>query len=478
MSLPLLANLLNESSRLGRALISEGDTSVSLSELDSWSVRAIVAALNAVGCSYQLHDGAFNLCDVAEVEDGEEGFLITFKKPTPELAGADTLYLLTEPGLADHLRKGHPAIYWRVVGLSKPIRCKARILGGWEDELPVIIPPATKAPRLLVKEAASVRVVPGDVQHWVLEENHQLDPAEAFHSLWAQFAYESLGWCIANEIEGAAHKLIFKGPPKLILQGLGEDPARRALVTIKDFELLHESVSWVYENAREAEIKHVLFSAEVARSGRTDGEVIGYFQENLVAAFECAKIAYQMSISEITRDTLKSLADLRKAVTEETAKATDATRQTVAAIASALAVGLGMIVARISVALNPWLVLLVMIVALGYVVLVAMSGWHFILVQRSVRKEWQLKLYRFLSADDYEMMVTVPIGKSERVFSWSALGGGGILLLAAVSISAYAFVGVPATAVQKVENVTPASSAPAHPRSNRIFKGFPQSTSA
>lgn len=477
MSLLLLANLLNEFARMGRALISEGDVSISLSELDYGSVRTVAAALMAVGYSYQLHDGAFNLCDVAEVEDGEKGFLITFKKPTAELASADTLYLLTEPGLADYLRKGHPATHWRVMGLSKPIRCKARVLGGWEDELPVVLPTATKAPRLLVKEAASLRVVPGDIQQWVLEDNHQLDEAEPFHLLWAQFAYESLGWCIANEVESTTHKLIFKGPPKLTLQGLGNDPDRRSLVTIKDFELLHEPVAWVYENAREAEIKHVLLSTEVARSGRTDGEVIGYFQENLIAAFECAKIAYQMSISEVTKDTLKSLGDLRKAVTEESAKATDATRQTVAAIASALAVGLGMIVARISVALNPWLVLLVMIVALGYVVLVALSGWHFILVQRSVRTEWQLKLYRFLSADDYNAMVTVPIGKSERVFRWSALGGGSILLVASIAISSYAFLGT-AAAAQKVDKVTPESSSPAHPRSNRLFKGFVQSTSA
>jgi fatty acid desaturase len=96
------------------------------------------------------------------------------------------------------------------------------------------------------------------------------------------------------------------------------------------------------------------------------------------------------------------LADLRKAVTEETTKATDATRQIVAAIASALAIAQGMIVARISVALSLWLILLVMVVALGDVTVIAMSGWHFIGVQRSLRTQWQLKPYRFLSAKDYE----------------------------------------------------------------------------
>lgn len=61
-------------------------------------------------------------------------------------------------------------------------------------------------------------------------------------------------------------------------------------------------------------------ACEWVRSGRADGEALQYFREHLAAALDCAKIAYQMAVSKITKDTLKSLGDLRKAVTEETSK--------------------------------------------------------------------------------------------------------------------------------------------------------------
>lgn len=440
MSLLPLANLLNESARAGKALITESEAKVSVSQLHSGIVKRLIAELTAISCKFQIYDQAFNECEPDEIDDGDSGYLVKFNKPIEELVRPNTLFILTETGLADHLRSGHPAVVWRIIGLSRPIYCKARALGNWQQELTAVAPISTKTPRLLVKEAANVRLVPENVQLWLLDEIRMLDPADPLHVLWVQFAHEALSRCIPNEVEDLGKQLLFKGPPKLTLAVAGDDPITRPQVSLADFDLLHEPASWVYENSREAEIKHVLLSTEIARSGRSSGDVNEYFRENLGAAFECAKIAYQMSISEVTKDTLKSLGDLRKAVTEETTKATDATRQIVAAIASALAIGLGMIVARMSVALSPWLILLVMVVALGYVTLIAMSGWHFIGVQRSLRTQWQLKLYRFLSAEDYKEMVTQPVGASERVYKWSALGGCGLLLAASISIVVFAFV--------------------------------------
>lgn len=84
---------------------------------------------------------------------------------------------------------------------------------------------------------------------------------------------------------------------------------------------------------------------------------------------DCAKIAYEIAISGITEDTLKSLGDLRKAVTEETSMATEATCQAIGAISTALTVDLGLIVARLTLQINPILISIVMAVALGYTTL-------------------------------------------------------------------------------------------------------------
>ena len=119
------------------------------------------------------------------------------------------------------------------------------------------------------------------------------------------------------------------------------------------------------------------------------------------------------------------------------------TRQTVTAITTAAGVGIGLAVARISVALNPWLILAVMVIVWLYVVTIAWSGWHFILVQRGLRQQWQTKLYRFLSAGDYDAMVTTPVGRSETVFKRTAISGVGVLAAWVACVVVFAFLAAP-----------------------------------
>ncbi|MFK1548918.1 hypothetical protein ACIUZB_00695 [Pseudomonas aeruginosa] len=443
MSLRGLVNLLNEEARTSRATITESETNLILSELTASVALCLLRAVVDAGLRYAVYDSEFSECDEEDISEDMGLFRLTLQKPrrsTEEVA--DTLYILSEVGFLDFLRKGHEARYWRVFGMSASFTCQSRVFGDWDQLLTLDELPITKSPRMLVKEAADTRTVPDDIRLLLLSGS-ALNAADPLHRLWAGHAYDSLSRCIANEISSIDRKLVFKGPPKLSLEFCNSHQEFDCPLDIREFEQLHEAAAWVFENSREAEVKHILLSTEIARSGRSDGEVRSYLQSHLAAAFECAKIAYQMSISDVTKDTLKSLGDLRKAVTEETSKATDATRQTVTAIASAAAIGIGLVVARISVALNPWLIVAVITVAWLYVLTIALSGWHFTLVQREVRVQWQDKLYRFLSAGEYEVMVTKPVGRSERVFKYTAITGVGILAVWAICVILFAFNAAP-----------------------------------
>ncbi|EJN22624.1 hypothetical protein PMI36_03105 [Pseudomonas sp. GM79] len=467
MSLTDLASLLNQETRAGNASVTESDTDLIASELAAGLTLRLLRLAKDAGLTYSTYDHEYSQCDEADIVDDFGTFRLKVKKPSrsPEDL-ADALYIMTEVGFSDFLRRGNKAGIWRILGLSAAFSCQARAFGNWDEPLTLTPVPATKSPRMLVKEAADVRSVPEDIRLLLLQGSN-LDELDPFHRLWAEHAHASLTRCIANEVSAGDQRLIFKGPPKLSLEFQERSPGDS--FNLKDFQLAQEAASWVYENAREAEMKHVLLSTEIARSGRADGEVIAYFRDNLDAALECAKIAYQMSISEITKDTLKSLGDLRKAVTDETSKATDATRQTVTAITTAAGVGIGLAVARISVALNPWLILAVMIIVWLYVVTIAWSGWHFILVQRGLRKQWQTKLYRFLSAGDYEAMVTIPVGRSETVFKRTAISGVGVLAAWVVCVVVFAFLAKPSSPV------TPKADHPSeHPTGNVLEPGTPQ----
>lgn len=466
MSHQSLANLLNDLSRKRQALITEGNATLIVSDLPADAARSIAQAAYAAAWSITMYDSAGG---EAEVEEGDEAFgpfRAELVKPLPEEHDQTAvLYVATEAGFKAFLDKGHSASRWYVLGLLKPFNTRARAYTDWGIEEPYVESQATKSPRLLVKESADVRTVPEDVRHWLLADGHELDEAAPLHIVWATQAFDALSRCFANEIDATGSKLSFKGPPKLNLT-LAEAVNGAAQITLNDFKVLQDAAVWVFDNAREAEVKHILLSAEIARSGRADGEALQYFRENLAAALDCGKIAYQMAVSEITKDTLKSLGDLRKAVTEETSKATDATRQAIAAISTALTVGLGLIAARLTLQINPYLISLVMAVAFGYTTLNVMSGRKFINIQRQLRQDWQSKLYRFLSESEYKKMVGDPIEQAESFFYRISCQGLTMLGAAALGIAVFAFVyTTPPAATPAAPAVLPASAtAPGSPQ--------------
>lgn len=436
-----LASLLNELARTKQVLISEGESSLSASNLNESATLRVIDIASVAAWNFSIYDSHGNEYQRDEVSNDFGPFRIELEKPEQQVEeDRAVLFLVTEIGFRSYLKRGHSATQWRVLGLTKPFCSRLRSYSNWDEVLACANTPATKAPRLLVKESASMRSVPDDIRHWLLADGQTLDSADELNIIWATHAFDALCRCVANEIDETGSTLTFKGPPKLNLK-FGENlRLNSSRIPIEEFHGLQDAAAWVYENAREAEVKHILLSAEIARSGRADGAVTAYFKEHLACALECAKIAYQMAVSEVTKDTLKSLGDLRKAVTEETSKATDATRQSVTAIATALTVGLGLIAARVSVQVNAYLISIVMVVAVAYTAISVFSGWKFISIQKKLREEWQPKLYRYLSTDEFNNMVQEPIGQIERVFFNVARYGLGVLSFVALGVIFFAFV--------------------------------------
>jgi hypothetical protein len=198
---------------------------------------------------------------------------------------------------------------------------------------------------------------------------------------------------------------------------------------------LQSAVAWVFEVERESEMRHILLATELARCGGTGEEAPQFLRDNLGAALDGAKTAYQVQLAGMSSDALKTLAELRKSVTDETAKVSDATRQIITAVASALAVGAGLIAARLTTTASPLLIVLVMVMAGAYVAITILSGVMFTLLQRKVRMEWQPRLYRFLSQPDYDALVGRPARTAEKALWWSS--GLGALAIFAMAIALF-----------------------------------------
>src|SRR3546814_2703698 len=102
-------------------------------------------------------------------------------------------------------------------------------------------------------------------------------------------------------------------------------------------------------------------------------------------------------------------------------KAAEGTRSLSGAVAVAIATAITLVAARSTGAAEPWVLSLVAVVVAGYLVVVAVSGWTHLNLQRKLRDQWRRRFYRFVPADDYDAMVTRPARSAERPYHLVAM---------------------------------------------------------
>lgn len=428
MSQIALAEAVDGLVEAGSAFVAESEAVVTVSGLSAERASAVRILCGRLAWPSSLVDSAENPIHPDDAPDPDFGpFRLAIEKPT---SPAGTLRLLTNSELKRWLIKGHPALQWEVARLSQPIISKSRVLLPWGVALEANVDPKGKDPRELVRQYGE-RQVPEDVRPWLVQSISEEFFAEPTVQVWAAVATRALTFCLPDEIDNDDALLRFRGPPRVTLRPIEitEGP-----LPFSTFLVLQGAMHWVFENEHESEMRHVLLANELARSSLSaTGGTSQFLIDHLAEALNSAKIVYQVALSDTGRDALKILSDLRKAITDETAKLSDQSRQLVAAIAGSLATGIGLVAARIAVKASPEVVAAIMGVVVLYVASVIFAGVQFIWLQRQMRADWQGRLYRFLPDKEYESLVTKPIKRAEKAFFWSAwLGGMAVVVLAII----------------------------------------------
>lgn len=422
----MLAEAIDRLVDAGSAYVVEAETKVTVSELSAQNAGDLLTSCHALDWAVRLYDSSNSAWDLASQLDQDFApFRLTVDKPA---APVGVLRLLSNHEFARYLREGHAASHWQIARLSGPIVAQSRTFESWSSHcMALTVAALTKSPRVLVREFGNERYVPEDIRPWLaipLDEDLFGTPAA---QIWVHAATAALIRCLPDEIDSASGALKFRGPPRLTLAASTDGDAAPSSAA---YDTLQAVARWVYETDREAEMRHVLLASEIARSGAPTSGTASFLRVHLADAWESARIAYQMALSDTSRDTLKLLGDLRKAVIGETAKLSDLSRQLTASVAGAIATGIGLVAARIAANAPADLVAAVMFVALLYVMMVIFSGIQSIRLQRRLRAEWQPKLYRFLPESDYARLVDKPVGEAERSFMWmAAIGGIAVLAL-------------------------------------------------
>lgn len=373
-------------------------------------IRATAGHLNW-HCGLQDQAG-----EPAEHIDEDLGpFVATIQKPAD---GSDRR-LLTNAGLAQALAEKSDGGVWQIACAKVSFATGTTSFNPWGSGDVFAPAAATKSPLDIVREASEARLVPADIRKWLLRGyvTDAIWSDDAFQTFAAASA-PALVRSLASEVVGLGF-VTFNGPPRLSIPLLPEGLVQE--LELEGYRNLQAAASWVYEDTASAEQRHALFAAEFARSvmrSETFGRAIRSAGRDIL---EGARLAFQLSQSDLSREAIKTQADLRKSIADDTSRAAEGTRTLSGSIAVAIATGITLIAARSTGAAAPWVLSLVAVVAGGYLVVVALSGWAYLNLQRQLRKQWRRRFYRFVPADDYEAMVEKPARSAECPYHFVAV---------------------------------------------------------
>ncbi|MEG3146533.1 hypothetical protein U1839_17915 [Sphingomonas sp. RT2P30] len=411
----------------GRVALTETRDGLALYRLLGRETKQILALLAAAAWDdVQISDQG-GVMEANQIEDEDQDITLRVRKPgVPDGVEA----ILTRTGLEAALKRADLTPRLWVHGLNAAFDTLSIRYGPWGDSVVSIPQELPHSPRNVVRVLDDGARFPDDLGRWLLR-----DPSVSISGRgiepWRRMAVEHLGQALADEIEPTG-RLLFRGPPVTRFS-----PDVGPLVEAAGIEAIERVALWVFDNPREVENRHVLVAAEIARTALRGGDATD-LAAITASAFEGARIAYSFGITQQSRDTLKALGELRKAVSDETGRLADTTRGLATAITGSVVANLGIIVARLTVpATSTWApaaaIVLSVVLAL-YVASVIASGAQYLQLQATLRNEWRSRLYRFLDDPEYARMVTDPVRRAERGFWIAAIAGGAMaaLLFAAV----------------------------------------------
>jgi hypothetical protein len=421
-----LAEQLDEWAANSGVRVTERDSVILVHALVAPQAVDLTDRLKKEGLPFVMEDRGENVIEVGDILEAYAPFRFTVSKPVG-LQGPGVR--VTNTGFSDLLHQGTLTGTLRLCRCENAFETAAFRIAPLNDTAAFESRTLDAKPRRAVRESTQTRIVPDDIGAWLLRDVEEMPWTDPAFQSWAGQAWKNLARSIANEVENDA--LVFRGPP-LVRLSVQADGSRWGGET--EFRALQRAVAWVYDNERELEMRHGLLATEVARSATMGGNAARTIGRVAGPALESARIAYGLNLSQVSRDSLRALTDLRKAISDETAKLADTTRGIATSVATAVFAGAGVILARLTTGSPSSLLVLLAVVPVMYVIAVIWGGWQFVKLQRRIRSQWRQRLYIFLPEADYEQMVEGPAKDAERAFQTASWWGAGFAILVAMGI--------------------------------------------
>jgi hypothetical protein len=187
------------------------------------------------------------------------------------------------------------------------------------------------------------------------------------------------------------------------------------------FRPLHLAAEWVFADATDQDTRHLLFAVELAHTLRASGRSLA---DGVPIALESAKAAYRAHLQSANRDTLRALAELRQAVTEETHKTVQRTQELTGVLWRDLLVAAAPFVLKIlpdaaKIPAKPVAEVFILGAALyilGSFVMTTLVNRDYFREQDRSRLAWQGSLLRYLPMGEVGGISDVPIRAARKVY--------------------------------------------------------------
>lgn len=268
------------------------------------------------------------------------------------------------------------------------------------------------SPHRLVRDQSS-QLTPADIRPWYLLVPG--DETSDVFAIWKEHAVRNLVFCLPTEIR------VSEEGPQVVLKG-----ARSAFADVELsprhsnlFDIITETVRWVYDQRRDTETKFYLLNSHLALYWEEHKKWPGGLEGVLDHALASAREAFSFHLQDDSKEAIKSLGDLRKALQDEVARSQTATRDLLSALWRDAAIA-GAAFALRSAAANSSAVNLVSLsaAALLFVSLLTtvISNWRFDVLAKQVRAQWRRRLYAFMAENQWTELVAKPISRARWVY--------------------------------------------------------------
>jgi hypothetical protein len=274
-------------------------------------------------------------------------------------------------------------------------------------------------PRRLVKDFVGSRVPRSVFPH--LLASSAPAPSTVFER-WKNLAVVRLLHSLVNEViaTGTEQVVITGARPRKIDCNLKAPFSQELFVAVTD------AARWVYASGRDVDTRFALFTYELSREwpdALTFGEGFAARGE---LALEAAKTAYRAYVQETSKDTLKSLGDLRKTLSEEVTKVVSQTRDLLGTmwrdfmVAATAFLGRVVLLGTDKPLINPGPLKALLSGAAVFLVfsliLALRTNAKFMAIADVSRADWRRKLYGFVNDEDFKKLSDAPLLDSTREY--------------------------------------------------------------